>query len=573
MSSIADRFWSYVEDVETGKVLTNKWMKLVMKRFRKDLKKSEDPSYPYEFKLELAERIIKFTEMMKQTDSSFAGKELVLLPWQVFIFGSLFGWVRKDDNSLRRFRKAWLFVARKNGKSCMVSSFGIWDLLSTPGSQVYLAATVKSQAKIIYTMISNMIDQNPMLSKRLKNYKSTSTIVNPNNYGKLTALSADSKKNSDGLSPSMAIFDECSVSDYSIYKVIESGEGARQDSLNILISSGSDMLDSMGKAECDRAEKILEGIVEDETYFTVMYCIDKEDDWRDESKWIKANPSLGVTLSQTFLHNLKVQAEQVPSLQTEFRTKCCGEWLSNEHSWLPDSVWTKCIRDLKPDLTRPYYANLSIDLSKSNDLTTLTRCIYQDNRFYMTHWLYFPMDSFQYRIKTETDQWRQWLDNGIVIGTPGSTIDYDYLLKQIEDVASGCEISEILYDPYNSSKIIGDLENSFVIVPITQTLKNLSPFTKTYEKAILDGKIVDANKFMRWAVSNAKVITDVNDNLKIVKNEKKGKDTKNLHIDPVITSLMSVGRIQSLLDAGEIDLRTPEEVKEATKNFLSGLKF
>ena len=171
MTDIEQRFWSYVEDVETGKVLTNKWMKLVMKRFRKDLKRTQNTSYPYEFKLELAERIIKFTEMMKQTDSSFAGKELVLLPWQVFIFGNLFGWVRKDDNSLRRFRKAWLFVARKNGKSCMVSSFGIWDLLSTPGSQVYLAATVKSQAKIIYTMISNMIDQNQMLNKNKQHFQ------------------------------------------------------------------------------------------------------------------------------------------------------------------------------------------------------------------------------------------------------------------------------------------------------------------------------------------------------------------------------------------------------------------
>ena len=544
-----------------------------MKRFRNDLEKSKSPDYPYEFKLELAERIVKFTEMMKQTDSNFAGQPLKLLPWQVFIFGNLFGWVRKDNNKLRRFRKAWLFVARKNGKSCMVSSFGIWDLLSTPGAQVYLAATVKSQAKIIFTMISNMIDQNAMLSKRLKNYKSTTTIVNESNYGKLTALSADSKKTSDGLSPSMGIFDECSVSDYSIYKVIESGEGARQDSLNILISSGSDRLDSMGKAECDRAEKILEGIIEDDTYFTVMYCIDKEDSWMDESKWIKANPSLGVTVSNEFLHNLKVQAMQVPSLQTEFRTKCCGEWLSNEHAWMKDSVWTKCMKSELPDMTKPYYANLSIDLSKANDLTSLTLCIYQNEKYYMKHYLYFPEDSLPDRIKTETDQWRQWFDNGIVTPTPGQTINYDWLLKQIENISNQYEISECLYDPYNSTKIVNDLENSLILVPITQTLKNLSPYTKTYEKAILDGKIVDPNPFMRWAMSNARVITDVNDNIKVVKNERKGKDTARLHIDPIITSLMCVGRIQSLLDAGEIDLRTPEQIAEDTKKFLSNLKF
>lgn len=576
MSDISDRFWSYVEDVETGKILTNRWMKLVMKRFRQDLKKSEDPSYPYEFNLDYAERIIKFTELMKQTDSSFAGQTLKLLPWQVFIFGQIEGWRRKDNPKLRRFRKAWLYVARKNGKSCMVSSFGIWDLLSTPGSQVYLAATVKSQAKIIFTMISNMIDQNPMLSKRLKNYKSTSTIVNPANYGKLTALSADSKKTSDGLSPSMGIFDECSVSDYSIYKVIESGEGARQDSLNILISSGSAMLDSMGFAECDRAEKILEGIIEDETYFTVMFCIDKEDDWRDESKWIKANPSLGVTLSQEFLHNLKVQAEQVPLLQTEFRTKCCGEWCNPETTWINYRYWQTCINNAskyKFDINKPYYANIAIDLSKSNDLTAMTLCLYQDNKYFLKHYLYFPIDSFQDRITKETELWRRWLDKGIVTPTPGKTIDYDWLLKQIEEILSEYEVQECLIDPYNSSRVVNDLENTLTVVPIAQNLKNLSPYAKTLEKEILDGNIVDNNEVMKWCISNAKIYTDANSNIKIIKNNNKGTDVGNLHIDPVICASMCIGRIQSLLDAGEIDLRSADQVAQDTRDLLSKLTF
>lgn len=574
MSSVPDRFWNYVKDVESGRILTNRWMKLVMKRFRKDLKKSESPDYPYEFKLELAERIIKFTELMKQTNDEYAGQTITLMPWQVFIFGMLAGWVRKDDNSIRRFRKAWLYVARKNGKSVMVSSWAIWDLLSTPGSQVYLAATTRQQAKIVYNIISAMIDQNPMLSKRLKEYKSTSTIVNYNNYGKLTALSADSKKNSDGFSPSLAIFDECSASDYGIYKVIESGEGARPSPLNILISSGSDQLDSMGKTEYDRACKILEGIIEDETYFTVLYNIDEEDNWLDESVYIKANPSLGMTLSTEFLHNLRIQAEQQPSLQTEFLSKCLNRWCENEHAWINYRYWQVCANNAskhKFDKNKPYYANLSVDLSKSNDLTSLTLCLYQDKKYFMKHWLYFPKDSLEDRIKTETELWRQWFDKGIVTGLPGKTIDYEWLLKQIQRICEEYEISELLYDPYASSKITNELEDAMTIVPIPQNLKNLSPFTKTYEKEILDGNIVDDNEFMKWAVSNAMIFEDANGNIKLIKNSRKGKNVSNLHIDPVITSLMGVGRIKSLLDAGEINFKSAEEIGKETHDFLSTL--
>lgn len=569
-----ERMWSYVEGIESGTILSNKWMKLVMKRFRADLKKSEDPSYPYEFKTEIGERIIQFAELLKQTNDEFAGQPLVLMPWQCFCIHQIYSWVRKDDNSIRKHRKAWLYITRKAGKSTMSAVFCLWDLLSTPGAQVCIAANTRAQAKIVFNVVSAMIDQNPILAKRLKQYKSTTTIVNASKYGNLTALSADSKKTSDGLNVSCGVFDECSTTDYSIYRVIESGQGQRPSPLNILISSGSDQLDSMGHDEFERACKILEGVIEDDSYFTCLYCLDEEDSWEDESKYLKCNPSLGVTVKPEFLHKLKIQALQTPSLQVEFKTKILGLWLNNEHSWINYKYWKVCsdnVAKYKFDKERPYYANLGVDLSKANDLTTLTLCLYQNEKFYLKHWLYFPKDSLDDRIKTETEVWRQWFDKGIVKGVPGKTIDYDWLLVQVQNICAEYEIEELLYDPYASTKITVELEDSMTIVPIPQNLKSLSPFTKTYEKEILDGNIVDDNDFMKWAISNAMIYEDANGNIKIIKNSRKGKSVNNLHIDPVITSLMCVGRIKSLLDAGEIDLRTPEEIKKDTSSFLASL--
>ena len=191
----------------------------------------------------------------------------------------------------------------------------------------------------------------------------------------------------------------------------------------------------------------------------------------------------------------------------------------------------------------------------------------------MKHWLYFPKESLQDRIKQETQLWQSWFDKGVVTALPGEVIDYSYVSSQIEKICAEYEIGECLYDPYCANKLIIDLENSLTMVPIPQNLKTISPYTKTYEEQLLKGNIIDNNPFMRWAISNAKIYIDPNENYKVIKNERKGKDTKNLHIDPVITSLMCVGRIQSLLDEGMIDLRSASQVAEDTKNFLSGLKF
>ena len=575
MTDIETKFWSYIEGVENNTILTNKWIKLMVKRFREDLKRQGTEDFPYVFDFSKAERIIQFGQLLKQVNDDWAGEPLVFMPWQVALYGQLYGWTHKYTG-LRRFRKAFIYITRKSGKSTMVAVSALWDLLSTNGSQVCLGATTRAQSKIIYDIIVGMVEQNPILSKRLRIYKSTSTIVNYSTYGKIEALSSESKKTGDGKNCSLALLDEAAASDYGIAKILESGMGSRPEPLMLMITSGSTQLDSMGYTEYDRSTKILQNILQDETYFCCLYCLDEEDDWLDESKYGKACPSLGITVKPEFLHNLKIQAEQNYLLQSEFKTKNLGLWCNPESTWINYRYWEVCAQNAKKykfDKDKTYYANIAIDLSKVNDLTALTLCIYQDGKYFFKHKLYFPMDSFKDRITKETQLWQNWFDTGVVTSTPGKTIDYDYLIEEVGKLASEYEINECLYDPYCSTKIVSDLENSLVMVPIPQNLKNLSPYAKSYEKAILDGDIVDDNPFMKWAISNAKIYTDANNNIKIIKNNNKGTDVGNLHIDPVITSSMCQGRISSLLDAGEVDIRSPEQVKEDTANFLKNLNF
>lgn len=571
---IEDRFWSYVTGIENGTILSNKWIQLCVRRFREDIEKSKNEDYPYYFSFETGERIVKFAELLKQTNDKWAGQPLVLLPWEVFALCNIYGWLDKKTNT-RRFRKAWLFVGRKNGKSVLVSTCCLWDILITHGGQCSIAASTRQQASIVFDVVKAMVNQNDILSKKLKIYESTKTITNAKNFSKIFALSSESKKTGDGLNVSCGIFDECSATDFGIYKIVESGQGSRPEPLNVLISSGSDNQESMGYSECLYGQKVLQNIIQDDSYFCMLYGLDENDDWHDESLYIKANPSLNETVSPDFLHKLKIQAEQVPSLQGEFLSKNLCLWVSNESSWISHDLWQVNMdndKKFKFDKDKPYYANIGIDLSKTNDLTVATLCVYQEGKFFMKHLLYFPKDSLGDRIKRETELWRNWFSTGVVTALPGKVIDYEFIFNDIRKLAEQFNIEEILIDPYNSSKVVAELESSFTIVPIPQNLKNLSPYTKDYQEEILNGNIVDSNPFMNWAMSNAMVYTDANGNIKVIKNSTKG-DRGNMHIDPVITSLMCVGRIKSLLLTGDIDLRDAETVARDTKNFLSKLSF
>ena len=570
-----ERLYKYCEDVEKGRVVVGKWIRLAVKRFRSDIKRSKTDKFPYYYDTEAADRYVQFCELLKLYQDEFAGKPLHLEPWQCFIMCQTIGWRHKETGN-RRFNTGFCFIGRKSGKSLISSTLLIYDVLFTPGGQALCVATKRDQAKIVFDNAKNMIRQNEILSKRLKTYASTSRIVNGPLASRIEAMSAEADK-FDGLSPSCVVADElAAMRDYSIIKILKSGMGARKDRLLFQITSGSDNLGSPGKSEFDRSCKLLDGIIEDDSYLPILFCLDEKDDWRNPKVWPKANPNIGVSLKEDFLIKACKEAQQVPALETEFRTKNCCQWLSPEHAWINYKYWQVCkdnASKYKLDLSKPYYANLALDLSRANDLTSLTLCVYQEGKYYMRHWLYFPIDSLDERIKSENEMWRKWLDDGLVIGVPGKTIDYDWLLVQIQKICEEYEISEALYDPYASNKVIPDLENSLTLVPIPQHLKSLSPFTKAYEKEILDGNIVDGNPVMAWCMSNAMVYTDANNNCKVIKNSRMGKDIKDLHVDPVITSLMTVGRIKSLLDAGEIDLRTPEESAAQLNSFLNSMKW
>ena len=565
------RLYKYCEDVEKGKVLTNKWVKLAVKRFRTDLKKSKKKDYPYYFDEESANKFIDFTELLKQYQDPFAGQPLILEPWECFIMGNIYGWLYKDTKE-RRFRKAFLFVARKNGKTTLLASSLLYSVFLN-GSSNYCCATKRDQAMLLFDSVKEMVKQNSILQNHLKTFNSTHRIINERKASKIEALSADSDT-LDGLNAQTVVCDEVSaMKDYSIISVLQSGQGSRRSPLLFEITSGSDNLSSAGFQEFERSSKILDGIFEDDSYFCILYCLDEKDDWTDSKLWQKANPNLGVSVKLDFLEKTCKEAIQNPALRQEFKTKNLGLWDNSSTAWIDAQTWDKCVKNAdkyKFDPHKQYYANVAIDLSKRTDLTAMTLTLYQDEKFFLKHFLYFPSDSMKKKITHDNELWEHWTEEGWLTATPGEVIDYSYLYRDIKKLAEEYDIQEVLFDPFNSGGIINELQEDFNMVEVQQNIKNLSPFAKSLEAEIRKGNIVCDNPVMKWAISNATVYIDANNNLKI---EKVDKQRNNRRIDCVITTSMGVGRICQLLENKEIDTRSTEEIRADIEKFLSSIDY
>lgn len=554
----------YCQDVVAHKILANEYTTLACKRTLNDLKKAkEDPNFPYYFDEEAATKIVDFAQATKQYNDQWRGLPLILQPWQKHIFMSIYGW-KKKENNLRRFRKAFIQIGRKQGKSTMIAVLLLYDLLITNGAQAYCASTKRDTAKIIFNCCKQIVLQNSALQNRLKIYNSTSRIVNENNAGFLEALAADPDR-MDGLNPSVCCVDEIgSMKDFDIVKRLQSGQGSRPEPLIFEIGSATDDMYSAGRQEFERADKILHGAVEDDTFFCIMYCLDAKDDWRNENLYIKANPNLGVSTTKEFLHNLKVEAIQQPSLEGEFRTRNLGQWISPITAWIPHNTWLNNINNAKkfhlPEDTSACVVLGAVDLSNRNDFSTYTLYFYdlKQKKYFARHHFYFPEEMIEIKMKSDSPMIRKWIEQGYITPTLGPIIDYTVIFGDIEADLEKYNVKEILFDPWNAATLVSEVGPLVDLVEVAQSMKAISPMAKDFEAAVIDKQIVDDNPVMAWMNSNCEIYKDANGNIKPVKS---GGKASNKRIDGMITSVMCLGRIKQLLDSGEIDTRTAEEIR------------
>ena len=554
--TLADELIQYSKDciADTRHVCQkHRW---ACERFLNDLKKSGTKEFPYIFDEEKALRFFEWAALHKHTKGVLAGEPIEFTPIQRFIFGNVYGWVHQDTG-LRRFRKAYWQVARKNAKSQSLAIVGDYELmaLGEPMSEVYIGATKSMQAKIIYNEVVAMLKRCPLLKGKW--HESYGVIRHPKSDSILRALSKDDGKTGDGLNPQCGLIDEYHAHPTDeILEVINTGMVARrQPLLFIITTAGTNFGGPCYRVEYPLVEKILDPSLDFDVtdYFCMVNELDRDregnliDDVKDEECWVKANP-IAATYPEG-LANIRsklASALESPEKMESFLTKNMNLWVNQSAmSYMDMAKWKErgAITEIPVDLYgRPAY--VGIDLSKRIDLTAAGIIIPIDvdgTVQYVTRAHGFiPEDTVAVHEKTDKVPYRAWAKAGYLTITPGDVVDYRFIESWIHETTDdlGVNVKELCYDPYNATHFAQDFDaQGITTVEVRQGMRTLSEPTKAFREEAYRGNILhEPNPLLDWAVSNAVTKRDHNENIIL------DKEKSTNRIDPIAAVINAFSR-------------------------------
>lgn len=522
----------YAEQVRSGEILVCEYVRLAVERYYADLDRALDKGRYFDKKVAL--RAIHFIEKLKHTKGEWASQRFRLEPWQQFVLWNIFGW--KNADGTRRFRYAYIEIARKNGKTALSAGIGLYMLFADGESrpEIYSAATVKDQAKICFSDAVEIVK-----ATDLKNYLTPyrNSIVYELKGGTMKPLSSDYGTH-DGLNPSCGIIDEFHAhKDSGMFDVIKSAFGARWQPLMFIITTAGFDKSGVCYAYRENVIKVLRGVNEDDSLFGIIYTLEDKSEWDDPKMWIKANPNLGVSLSADYLADQVKDAKNRPEAVRNVMTKNVNLWVDAERTWILDDAWQKCIGTTDMVDLKGCACWGGLDLSNVSDITAYVLLFHENERFQLLPHFWIPEEKMLEKIRKENINYDKWEAEGYVTVTPGNVIDYDFVKADILRIVADYDLRTSAYDRWNSSQTIIDLQNEGMECnPFGQGYGSMSAPTKEFEKLVLTEKIEHfGNPVLRWMLSSTVVKTDPAGNIK------PDKEKSTQKIDGIVAAIMALG--------------------------------
>lgn len=527
----------YAIDVIEERILAGKYIKLACQRYLSWFNR-EDLTFNYND----VDKKIKLISKLKLRE----GGNFILLPYQAWIISAIFGFYYKDFPDTRVINNVLLLTARKSGKSTFASAIAIVCAICDDeiSPEIAFIANSAKQAGLLFKYCSELcksIDPDNKIFKRMR-----SDIIIPQIDGQINVLSSDTSR-LDGRSDNCFIQDEGhEAKSFELWNVLRTGQGARKNPLAISISTAGFNIGETYPlySQWDYNCKILEGDYEDDGWFSAIYQLDEGDDWKDESVWIKANPSLGITVSYKYMRDQIRQAIQTPSNEVSIKTKNLNMWCQSSDVWIPYEYIDKVSEKVNLDDFIGDECYMGVDLSSISDLTSFS-VLFPPNeerkkwpdKFVFKTFVYIPQEALENSVNANT--YKLFKREGYAKVTSGNVVDYDYILDEQKQINKLHTIINIGYDAYNATQwAINATNEGLLLEPYSQSLGNFNKPTKFLEMLIKSGKcVIDKNPCVKWCFANVELKFDYNDNCKPMK----AQNDKAKKIDPVISMIESLG--------------------------------
>lgn len=531
----------YIDGVLSGKIVVGELMRLSVERHVRDLGQQLDTGFRFDERA--GSRAIRFIEHLRHTKGKWAGKPLTLEGWEKFIVGSLFGWKRPDGT--RRYRRAYVEVARKNGKTTLAAGISLYMLTSDgePRAEVYSVAAVRDQAKICF----NDAKQAALGSDLKKHIKVwAKAITQEETASTYQALSSDAGIH-DGYSPSCVIVDEYHAHpNNEMFDVMVSGTGARRQPLMFIITTAGFNKNYPCYEFRKNAVNVLRGVTEDDSLFVAIFTMDEGDEWDDPKNWIKANPNLGVSVEAEYIAEQVHDAKNRPEAVRNVKTKHLNMWVDAEKTWILDEKWQLCKGDTDPESLKGCTCWGGLDLANVSDMTAFVLIFNENDRFQLLPFFWIPEDTLREKVKSSNASFDAWVSAGYVTMTPGNVTDYDFVQADILRICQMYDVQSIAYDRWNSSQTVIDLQNEGLnMSPFGQGYGSMSTPTKEFERLVLTQQIEHfGNPVLRWQLASVAIATDPAGNIKVDKRKSSQK------VDGIVSAVEALAQLMTDMATG-----------------------
>ena len=506
---------TYYNLIKSGKIEA---CEKIIKTYEKIIEDLNNPG-KYHFDIEKATKPITFIEKFcKHSKGQWAGKPVLLDLWQKAIIQTVFGFV--DEKGFRKYREVLIIVARKNGKSTLLSAIGLYMLFADGegGAQVCCVASKKDQARIVFEEAKNMVLQSTLLKKHIRKRKSDLYV--DLTFSTFEPLASDSNT-LDGLNMHCGILDEIHAwKDRNIYDVSKQSMGARQQPLLLEISTAGFVRENIYDSQYELATDILNGVKTDERFISFIYELDSRKEWTNSKKWIKANPGLGTIKGIDYLKEQVQKARNdknfLPTLLTKdfnVRETGTGAWLTFESI---NNQETFNLEDL-----RNCYGIGGVDLSSVGDLTCASCLIRKENKMYLTQMYFIPEDTADKHIQEDKVPYNIWKEQGYIRYCSGNMVNFSDVTAWFNELRDkyGIYTAWVGYDQWGANQWAEEMkQNGYILEAVIQGAKTMSTPMKMLASE-LDAKKINYNNhpILKWCLTNTQIEVDKNDNIRPMK--------------------------------------------------------
>lgn len=572
-----DATTQYARDVLSGAIVAGEYVRGACQRHLDDLADGHKRGLVWD--VEAAQDALEFfPAMLSITEGAKEGEPFSLLPWHVFVVGSIFGW--KDANGFIRFRFVWLETGKGQAKSPLMAAIGIYlqGFYGKKRAEVYCIGEVKDTARVMFRDAVAMLRApipgagGDTLEENGFTIRGTGDLAykveHPASGSFMLPIA-----NGDAVSgpkPILVCGDE--IHEMKSNKGIEIWKAAvakkHGDSLMMLGTNTPSIDQPVGTDYSEMCQKVVRGDFSDDSLFAYIARVDKDDDpMNDESCWIKALPALGITYPIENVRKLVVTAKEQISTAMTTKRLYFGIPIGSAGFWCSELAWDECQADIDEDGMLGRKLHLSLDLSQKNDLTALSGC-WEGETLAVKTWYWTREFEIEDRSTADFIPYRELAEDGKITITPGRVIDYSFVVSQISDVCARHDVVQMVVDAAHLEKLMEEMERQgfqhwlyqgpdepeglgLKIVKHKQGLQVsfdgdhlCMPTSITQlEDHMLKGTIeIDRNRLTTICASNTVVRMDGMANKMFDKNVSRGR------IDGMVTIAMAVGSAVSAME-------------------------